>query len=120
MKPMTAGFEALLERHHRQPDRLVQILRELQAQQHWLPRESLIAVAGALGLPLAHVEGVAGFYRFLHCQPVGAYRVLFSDNITDRMLGSEALLRQLCSLLKVAPNQLRVLWQLSQPLFTPV
>lgn len=107
MKPMTAGFEALLERHHRQPDRLVQILRELQAQQHWLPRESLIAVAGALGLPLAHVEGVAGFYRFLHCQPVGAYRVLFSDNITDRMQGSEALMQGLCALLRVEPNVVR-------------
>jgi glucose-1-phosphate adenylyltransferase len=32
------------------------------------------AAAAALGLTLAHVEGVAGFYRFFHLQPVGRYR----------------------------------------------
>jgi len=35
------------------------------------------------------VTGVASFYSFLVVDPHGAYRVLFSDNITDRMAGSE-------------------------------
>jgi [NiFe] hydrogenase diaphorase moiety large subunit len=84
---------------------LVQILRELQALQGWLPREALSQIGASLGLTLAHVEGVAGFYRFFHTQPVGAYRVLFSDNITDRMLGSEALMVDLCRRLGVAPGK---------------
>jgi [NiFe] hydrogenase diaphorase moiety large subunit len=33
----------------------------------------------------------------LHLAPVGRYRVLFSDNITDRMLGSGELLDRLCN-----------------------
>ena len=41
-------------------------------------------LAAALGIPRARVEGVAGFYIFLYTRPVGRYRVLFSDNITDR------------------------------------
>ena len=49
---------------------------------------------------------MAGFYRFFHTRPVGAYRVLFSDNVTDRMLGSEALMADLCRRLGVAPGQL--------------
>jgi [NiFe] hydrogenase diaphorase moiety large subunit len=85
----------------------VQILREFQASQGWLPRENLSQIAQALGLTLAHVQGVAGFYRFFHTRPVGSYRVLLSDNITDRMAGSEALLQQLCRLLKVEPGQMR-------------
>ena len=100
-------LSSLLARHQHAPTALVQILRELQALQGWLPRESLSQLAQALGLTLAHVQGVAGFYRFFHTQPVGAYRVLFSDNITDRMAGSEALLQQLCRLLHVKPNQMR-------------
>ena len=43
-------------------------------------------------LPRTKIEGVAGFYAFLYTQPRGRYRVLFSDNITDRMLGNMALL----------------------------
>ena len=83
------------------PHALVQVLRETQAQTHWLPRELLAHIAAALGLTLAHVEGVAGFYRFFHTQPVGRTRVLFSDNITDRMLGSERLMARLCERLGV-------------------
>jgi len=83
------------------------MLRELQALQGWLPRPALSQMAARLGLTLAHVEGVAGFYRFFHMQPVGAYRILFSDNITDRMQGSEEMRRHLCHLLKVTPGQTR-------------
>ncbi len=91
----------------RHPNALVQLLREAQAAQGWLPRPWLAALAHELGLTLAHVEGVASFYRFLHLQPVGRYRILFSDNITDRMLGSEALMAELCERLKVKPGEVR-------------
>ncbi len=105
--PTEPEIQCLLERHHTNPNALVQMLRELQACHGWLPRPALAQLADALGLTLAHVEGVAGFYRFFHTQPVGVYRVLFSDNITDRMLGSEEMCRHLCHLLKVAPSEVR-------------
>jgi [NiFe] hydrogenase diaphorase moiety large subunit len=101
------ALDSVLSRYGGEPHGLVQILRETQAFTGWLPREVLSQIADALGLTLAHVQGVAGFYRFFHTQPVGAYRVLFSDNITDRLLGSKALLQDLCRLLKVAPHQMR-------------
>ncbi len=96
----------MLARQGSDPHALVQILREYQAVHGWLPRDSLRWIAEALGLTLAQVEGVAGFYRFFHTQPVGVYRVLFSDNVTDRLLGSEALMADLCQRLGLAPGQL--------------
>ena len=69
----------MLLRHANDKHALVQILRELQAEQGWLPRGHLAQVAAALGLTLAQVEGVAGFYRFFHTRPMGRYRILFSD-----------------------------------------
>ena len=103
----THALDRVLSRYGREPHGLVQILRETQALAGWLSRDVLSQIANALGLTLAHVEGVAGFYRFFHTQPVGAYRVLFSDNITDRLLGSEALLQDLCRRLQVPPHQMR-------------
>ena len=91
----------------RHPNSLVQLLREAQAQQGWLPRPFLAGLAQELGLTLAQVEGVAGFYRFLHQKPVGRWRILFSDNITDRLLGSEALMADLCKRLRVTPGEVR-------------
>ena len=107
MNTSSFDMDALLARHQFAPHRLVQILREIQLQLHWLPREVLIQVAQALHLSLAHVEGVASFYHFLHTEPVGNYRVLFSDNITDRLAGSEELHRHLRHLLKLEPNRMR-------------
>ena len=100
-------LHALLARYGAEPHSLVQVLREAQALQGWLPRDTLNQIAAALGLTLAQVEGVAGFYRFFYTQPAGDYRILFSDNVTDRMLGSEVLLADLCRRLRVKPGQLR-------------
>lgn len=107
MPPVPANFEALLAHHGNAAHRLVQILRELQNQEKWLSRDTLSAVAHTLNLPLAQVEGVAGFYRFFHSSPVGEYRVLFSDNITDRMGGSEEMMRHFRHLLKIETNKVR-------------
>jgi len=101
------AVEQVLRSRRRDARELVQVLREVQAIQTWLSREVLGYVAGELGLTLAHVEGVATFYRFLHTSPVGEYRVLFSDNITDRMSGSADLMARLCRLLGVERGQMR-------------
>jgi len=103
----STDLQYVLTRRQHDPHALVQILREFQALQGWLPRPALADIATALGLTLAHVQGVAGFYRFLHTQPVGQYRILFSNNITDRMLGNEALMRDLCQRLGVTRDQVR-------------
>jgi [NiFe] hydrogenase diaphorase moiety large subunit len=67
----------------------------------------LSEVAEGLGLPRARVEGVAGFYSFLHLAPVGRFRVLVSDDITDRFAGSEELCGALCQRLGVKRGHVR-------------
>jgi len=94
-------LDAILERHGRARTQLLQILREVQEPEGWIRPEAITSIARALKLPRARVEGVAGFYGFLHLSPGGRYRLRFSDNITDRMAGSEPLLARLCELLWV-------------------
>ncbi|OIQ93959.1 NAD-reducing hydrogenase HoxS subunit alpha [mine drainage metagenome] len=98
-------LDALLDRHRHDAAHLVQILIEAQELTGWLPREMLAEIARRLDLSYAEVLGVAGFYRFLHTEPAGRYRVLWSDNITDRMLGSEALMAQMCTGLWTEPGR---------------
>ncbi|MCZ4305302.1 NAD(P)H-dependent oxidoreductase subunit E [Zoogloeaceae bacterium G21618-S1] len=95
----------VLKRFGERPEYLLQMLIALQETENWLPPAALTALASALRLPRARVEGVVGFYSFLHAQPVGRYRLLFSDNIIDRMLGSEVLMARLCHNLWLAPGQ---------------
>jgi [NiFe] hydrogenase diaphorase moiety large subunit len=90
------ALDRALASHGGEPTLLVQILRAAQEVDGWLPPATITYIATRLGLPRAQVEGVAGYYAFLHLSPVGRYHVLFSDNVTDRMAGSEALLDRLC------------------------
>ena len=97
----------VLAQHGADRHALLQMLIALQDRLGWLPRRTLAALADALALPLAEVEGVAGFYRFLHLQPVGRWRLLFSDNVTDRQAGSRELMALLCERLRVKPGARR-------------
>jgi [NiFe] hydrogenase diaphorase moiety large subunit len=90
------AVDRVLAHHGGEPTQLVQILRAAQEFEGWLPPSTITYIASRLGLPRAQVEGVAGYYAFLHLAPVGRYHVLFSDNVTDRMAGSESLLERLC------------------------
>jgi [NiFe] hydrogenase diaphorase moiety large subunit len=90
-------LEAIVARHGGAPTALLEILREAQEIEGWLPPATVSELARLLQLPRARVEGVAGFYSFLHLERAGRYRVLFSDNITDQMAGNRALLERFCN-----------------------
>ena len=56
-------------------------------------------------VPIARVRGVMAFYSFLYPESPGTYRVLFSDNVTDRMRGSTDRLREMSQRLWVEPGK---------------
>ncbi|MFA5082485.1 MAG: NAD(P)H-dependent oxidoreductase subunit E, partial [Hydrogenophilaceae bacterium] len=101
----TVELNAILDRHPRRPESLLQVLREVQEIHNHIPPGTDAAIADALDVPLARVRGVTGFYSFLSLEPQGRYRVLFSDNITDRMLGSRELMQALCGKLWLEPGK---------------
>ncbi|MER2605049.1 MAG: NAD(P)H-dependent oxidoreductase subunit E [Siculibacillus sp.] len=90
-KTPETGIDAVLAAHGRDPGRLVQILRDVQALSGWISPADIAATAAGLGLPVGDVESTAQFYSFFYLRPRGAYVVLFSDNITDRLLGSRGI-----------------------------
>lgn len=71
----------------------------------FIPADAASFIAARLAIPYARVESVASFYSFLHLQPAGEYRVLFPDNITDRMQGSQELMQQMCRQLWLQPGK---------------
>ena len=101
----TDTIDAVLERHRRDGTRLVQILRETQEQLGWLAPATLTHIAAAIDWPRAEVSGTASFYSFFHTRPRGKYCVLWSDNITDRMLGNADLIDAMCKKLWLEPGR---------------
>jgi len=91
----TTKVKLIVQRHDNKPERLLEILHELQDEYHWLSPEILTAIGEELGLPYTKIFGVASFYSFFNLSPVGNFNILFSDNITDRHQGSLSFAKQL-------------------------
>jgi [NiFe] hydrogenase diaphorase moiety large subunit len=99
-------LDPILIRRQHNPHDLLQILREAQEHLGYIHSDAIDYLSMELKLPRSKIEGVAGFYSFIYLQPKGEYRILFSDNITDRMLGSIDLMQSMCSQLWVEQGKL--------------
>ncbi|AWI81237.1 MAG: NADP oxidoreductase [Betaproteobacteria bacterium HGW-Betaproteobacteria-13] len=95
----------IVSKHGGDATRLLQILIDVQDETSWLSPAVLTLIAAELSIPRSRVEGVAGFYHFLHKRPVGRFHLLFADNITERMQGSAELMASLCSKLWIEPGR---------------
>ena len=102
---LEARVRRVVSRWGHDPTSLVQVLREVQEDCGLLPPQAFGLIARYLRIPYSRVRGVASFYSFLAVEPQGEYRVLFSDNITDRMAGSERLMQAMCHRLWVEPGK---------------
>ncbi|MDP2828307.1 MAG: NAD(P)H-dependent oxidoreductase subunit E [Sulfuricellaceae bacterium] len=102
---MESFLASLLKQSGEDSGSLLQILREVQDHFHFIPPEAIEWLAARLDVPRSRIEGVAGFYSFLSLAPQGEYRVLFSDNITDQMLGKLELMQYFCNKLWVEPGK---------------
>jgi [NiFe] hydrogenase diaphorase moiety large subunit len=94
--PTAEALEQAFALWGRRPRDLLQVLRHVHERIGHLSPASIERIANELGVSLARVRGVASFYAFLDEVPRGEVRVLFSDNVTDRMQGSEDLLAEMC------------------------
>lgn len=98
-------LDQLVQRHEGNASQLLQILREVQERFGHVPHQAISRLADQLSIPRVRIESVASFYSFLHLKQHGEYRVLFSNNITDHMLGSQALMELMCQQLWLQPGK---------------
>ena len=85
------AVESVLAKHRHDSGRLLQILRDVQEGFGWIAPETAASIAAGLNIARPRVDSMVQFYSLLYDRPVGQYRILFSDNITDRMQDSIAL-----------------------------
>ena len=102
---LSTCLKQIVGRYGADATKLLQMLREVQQCAGYITPDAAACLAAILDIPLARVKSVASFYSFLHLQSKGEYRILFSDNITDRMLGSQELMQRMCQQLWLQPGK---------------
>lgn len=68
---------------------LLPAMIEAQEKLGWLSEATLTQIANGLGVPLAHVYGVADFYAHLYTHPVGKKIMRVCDDVPCYLAGSE-------------------------------
>jgi [NiFe] hydrogenase diaphorase moiety large subunit len=96
-----------LDRRGCDPTRLLQHLIAVQHRFSHVPDAAVDALVTAIGVTRTQIRAAIDFYAFLHERPRGDFDILFSDNITDRMLGNRRLMGLLCERLGTEPGQMR-------------
>jgi NADH-quinone oxidoreductase subunit E len=95
----------IIERHGRNPARLIPILQAVQDEYRYLPQEVLNFVATALDVPPARVFGVATFYAHFALEPKGKYVVRLCDGTACHVKGSIPILDGVRKHLKLQGKQ---------------
>ncbi len=106
-EPVTAMVARLLASRGHGPELVLQHLIAIQQAFSHVPRAAVDALSTAMGVTRSRILAAIDFYAFLHARPRGDFDILFSDNITDRMLGSEGLCARLCKRLGVGLGEPR-------------
>ncbi|MBT8134950.1 MAG: NAD(P)H-dependent oxidoreductase subunit E, partial [Gammaproteobacteria bacterium] len=108
MKNIENFVSELLSATENAPELLLQDLCAIQQRYSYIPENAVEILASKLNLPAVQIYGVIDFYSFLHRKARGTFDILFSDNITDRMLGNQSLIDSLCEKLDIEPGTPRI------------
>ena len=67
--------DQIIAKHGGEASGLIQVLLEIQAENHWLPKEALDRVSERLRVPLARIRHIATFYTAFSLVPKGRHEV---------------------------------------------
>ena len=103
MAPRT--LEQILEGRRSQPNQLIEVLQDIQADYGYLPKEAIQTVSQALGVPLIEVYSVASFYKAFRLKPSGKHVLTMCMGTACHVRGSRLLLDQAVGQLGVEPGE---------------
>jgi NADH-quinone oxidoreductase subunit E len=87
-----ARIDAIVDRHEAAPSSLIQILLDIQSENHWLPKEALDRVAERLQVPLARVRHIATFYKAFSLVPKGRNQIHVCMGTACHVRGAQRVL----------------------------
>ena len=86
--------DRIVDKHHGEASSLIQVLLEIQAENHWLPKEALERVSERLHVPMSRIRHIATFYKAFSLVPRGRHEVHVCMGTACHVRGSRLLLDQ--------------------------
>ncbi|HEY5897080.1 MAG TPA: NAD(P)H-dependent oxidoreductase subunit E [Burkholderiales bacterium] len=84
---------------------LIQILLDIQKEEHWLSKEALEKVAAKLNVPLSRVQHVATFYKAFSLVPKGRHEINVCMGTACHVRGAPRVLDVVQNLTGIRPGE---------------
>lgn len=101
----TQRIDQIIEKHHSEPSSLIQVLLEIQSENHWLPREALERVAERLDVPMTRIQHIATFYKAFSLVPKGRHEIHICVGTACHVRGAPRVLDAVETLTGIKPGE---------------
>ena len=97
--------DQIIDKHGGEPGSLIQILLDIQSENHWLPREALERVCEKLQVPQTRVQQIATFYKAFSLVPKGRHEIHVCVGTACHVRGAPRLLEIVQNLTGIRPGE---------------
>ena len=98
-------IDQIIDKHHNEPSSLIQVLLEIQSENHWLPKEALARVSEKLQVPLTRIQHIATFYKAFSLVPKGRHEINICTGTACHVRGAPRLLDSVRDLIGIGPGE---------------
>jgi NADH-quinone oxidoreductase subunit E len=98
-------IEQIINKYQGKASSLIQVLLEIQSENHWLPKEVLEKVSKKLKVPLNRVRHTATFYKAFSLIPRGRHEIHVCTGTACHVRGSPHLLSSVQDLIGIRPGE---------------
>jgi NADH-quinone oxidoreductase subunit E len=98
-------IDQIIERHHGEASSLIQVLLEIQSENHWLPREALERVGEKLQVPLTRIHHIATFYKAFSLVPKGRHGIHICMGTACHVRGAKRVLDTVQDMTGIKPGE---------------
>ena len=98
-------LDQIINKYQGKSSSLIQVLLEIQKENHWLPKEVLEKVSEKLEVPLSKVLHTATFYKAFSIIPEGRHEIHVCNGTSCHVRGSPRVLDTVQDLIGIRPGE---------------
>jgi NADH-quinone oxidoreductase subunit E len=97
--------DEIIDKYHAEASSLIQVLLEIQSENHWLPGEALERVGQRLQVPLTRIRHIATFYKAFSLVPKGRHEIHICMGTACHVRGAPRVLDAVQDLTGIKPGE---------------
>jgi len=98
-------IDKIIDKYQGDSSSLIQVLLEIQSENHWLPNEVLEKVSKKLKVPLSQIQHVATFYKAFSLVPRGRHEIHICMGTACHVRGAPRVLDTVQDLTGIRPGE---------------